>query len=213
MITYKPLKTEFTHKGFRYNQLYREGDFAIFHMVAEKGTLHQKSFDCGFEVVIIKRHDGYELAGTKIEPAEVYPGTSQWGSYGWTYRDLYHAELKFQELVTGKIPVDENPVEIETESENELQEESGKIRQDPAKTTVPDTAGTPSVKHRGRPKVDRPSLLIPVGEFSTKELAEFNKVDYPIAAVFMKENPTAIKFVRSERRNAKGKPTNLFTKA
>lgn len=67
-------------------------------------------------------------------------------------------------------------------------------------------------KHRGRPKVERASLLLPVGEFSVKELAEQNKVDYPIAFIFVKEQMAAgaIEKTRSERRAAKGKETQLF---
>lgn len=58
-------------------------------------------------------------------------------------------------------------------------------------------------------------LLFPVGEFSTTELAEFNKISYPNASVFVKVSFEAgiIKFVRDEHRNARGKATRLYTKA
>lgn len=59
------------------------------------------------------------------------------------------------------------------------------------------------------------TLLFPVGEFSTTELAEFNKISYPNASVFLKASLEAgtIKFVKEERRNAKGKATKLYAKA
>lgn len=58
-------------------------------------------------------------------------------------------------------------------------------------------------------------LLFPVGEFSTTELAEFNKVPYPNASIFVKTSLEAgtIKFVKEERRNIKGKATKLYAKA
>jgi len=53
------------------------------------------------------------------------------------------------------------------------------------------------------------------GEFSTKEYAEKNKMDYPIAYLAIKAGLAdgTIKFVREERRNVKGKPTKLFVMA
>jgi hypothetical protein len=58
-------------------------------------------------------------------------------------------------------------------------------------------------------------LIIPLGEWSTKELAEANKVEYPQASIMLKEALAigSIKFARAERRNVKGKPTNLYSKA
>ena len=57
-------------------------------------------------------------------------------------------------------------------------------------------------------------LVIPVGEFSTKEFSEFNHIAYPIASIFIKDsvNRGQIKFLREERRNVKGKMTKLFGK-
>jgi hypothetical protein len=64
------------------------------------------------------------------------------------------------------------------------------------------------------PEAPKADILIPVGEFSTKEFAEQNKIEYPIAFLFIKDSVTKgqIKFVREERRNVKGKPTKLFAK-
>jgi hypothetical protein len=197
MITYNPLKTEFTHKGFKFNQLYREGDFAIFHRIALQNSIHPHTQDMGFEVVVIKRHDGYVIGGVKLEPAETYPCSSQWGSYGWTYRDLYSAELRFSKLVKGEIKIDSvSVVEVETDEPEPV--ESVKV------------AGP----GRGHPRGEHPVLVIPDGEFSTKELAESNKMDYPYTAVFIREQIAAgkIKMTRKERRNGSRKPTNLYSK-
>lgn len=59
------------------------------------------------------------------------------------------------------------------------------------------------------------NLIIPVGEFSTKDFAESNKIEYPIAFLFIKSaiEENKIKFVREERRNVKGKPSKIYTMA
>jgi hypothetical protein len=92
MMTYKPLRINFVKKGFEFSLVKREGDLAIY----KKQKPEQKTFS--FEVICIKRHNGYTIAGTVMEPAETYPGDSQWGIYGFTYTDLAEAEEKFNEL-------------------------------------------------------------------------------------------------------------------
>ena len=42
-------------------------------------------YHCGYEVVIVQSHDGFEIAGRYIEAGESMPPTSQWGSKGWTF--------------------------------------------------------------------------------------------------------------------------------
>ena len=81
---------------------------------------------------------------------------------------------------------------------------------DPAITVSVNEPTAP--KRRGRQKGPRPVLTVPIGEFSTKELAEQNKVEYPIAVVFINEaiDAKTIQFSRSERRNPKGQLTNLY---
>lgn len=90
-MSYVPLKTDFTSQGFKYLQLKRIGDVAIFKQSKSKRIV-------SFEVIIVKRHEGYTLKDTWIEPAEIYPSTSQWGSSGWTFKDIKKAEEKFDEI-------------------------------------------------------------------------------------------------------------------
>lgn len=87
----KLVKT-FKQKGFNFTQLKRDGDFAIY----KKSPL--KSEYTSYEVIIISRHNGYELGGQYIEPAETYPSSSQWGTKGWTFTCAKHAEVKFTTL-------------------------------------------------------------------------------------------------------------------
>jgi hypothetical protein len=198
MITYRPLETEFLKNGFRFRLLRRDGDVAIFHKVALKGGHHPVSFDAGFETVRVGRHDGYEIAGVQVEPAETLPGNEQWGMKGWSFPTLFAAELKFEELL-GKTPV-QTCDDVEGEDCSETSE---------TPTTEPRVAG-----HRGRAKGERPQLIMPDSEFTVKELADANKVDYPVAFLFIKESVVAktIQFLRTERRNAKGKESSIYVK-
>lgn len=59
-------------------------------------------------------------------------------------------------------------------------------------------------------------LTIPVGEFTVGEFASKNDVNYATAFLFIKDavdNKKTIKFLREERRAAKGKPSKIFSKA
>ena len=90
-ITYKPLKEKFYSKGFNFLLIKREKNKAIFKKYATK-----KNF-C-YEVIKIARHNGYSLQGVYVEPAETYPGDKQWGTAGFTYKDLTLAEKHYNEL-------------------------------------------------------------------------------------------------------------------
>jgi hypothetical protein len=59
------------------------------------------------------------------------------------------------------------------------------------------------------------TLMVPVGEFTVGEMAEANKIEYPKAFLFIKSAVEAgsVKFVREERRNAKGKPSKIYSKS
>jgi len=58
------------------------------------------------------------------------------------------------------------------------------------------------------------TIMIPVGEFSIKEFAEANKIDYPIAFNIVKKaiENNSVKFIREERRASRGKLTKLYAK-
>lgn len=87
----KTISEKFTKKGFRHSLLKREGDVAIFKRspVESPKRIH-------YEVVIITRHEGISIEGNYIEPGELYPSGSQWGSMGWTCSSLEEAEVRFK---------------------------------------------------------------------------------------------------------------------
>jgi len=62
-----------------------------------------------FEVVIVQHHDGREVFGAFIEPAEYYPPTSQWGTLGWTFTEVDRegADRMFDQLCARELAASE----------------------------------------------------------------------------------------------------------
>jgi hypothetical protein len=173
-------------------QLKRTDKVALYQRTMKNGRPQ------GYEVFMVKVVEaGTPLPGGGVvaESYEQYPTANRFGKIAWAPSSLGHAEMIYANLVKGLKPCDVG----EEADEDETPE-------------TPVVARAPG--QRGRVKGERPQLTVPVMEFSCKELAESNKVEYPIASVFIKEaiESNTIKFVRSERRNVKGKPTNLYSK-
>lgn len=146
----------------------------------------------------VKKAGTYPLPGGKsityTEDFEEYPGASKFGFSAWDCNSLPHAKMVYNRLMAiGEIVPDEP--NTQTGEEVELED-------------IVDAA-TP---HRGRPKAPRPVLTVPAMEFSVKELAEKNHVEYITASVFVREalEKKEIHFVRAEQRASRGKKTNVF---
>lgn len=90
----KILEESFTSKGFKLQQIKRDGDVAIYKKQLDDG----ESENYHYEVIAIKRHNGYEIAGVKMPPAEMYPSDSQWGDWGFTCNNLEDANKRFDYL-------------------------------------------------------------------------------------------------------------------
>ncbi len=101
-LTIPPLSAHFTQGKVEYTQLQRAGDVALYkrRFVGNKYDDRPQGDQC-FEVIVIKRHNGYHLGDQFIEPAETYPCSSLWGTLGWTYQvpEKEKAEQKFKQLV------------------------------------------------------------------------------------------------------------------
>jgi hypothetical protein len=90
----KILEESFTSKGFKFQQVKRHGDVAIYKKQfddPESGNNH-------YEVIAIKRHNGYEIAGVKVLPSEMYPSDSQWGDWAFTCNTIEDANKRFDYL-------------------------------------------------------------------------------------------------------------------
>jgi hypothetical protein len=88
----KSLTPQFGKSGFQFNILLREGNVALL-----RKTKLGFSFE-SFEVVRIQRHNGYQIAGKKIPPAEMMPSSYNWGTHGWTFTSYDAACVKFNQL-------------------------------------------------------------------------------------------------------------------
>jgi len=90
---YKPLPRRFRRDGFDYLQIAREGDVAVYEQ-----TWKCKQNSAVFEVIRIRRRDGFEIGGRFVQPAEVYPNAEAWGTDGFTVTDKDTAFAKLREL-------------------------------------------------------------------------------------------------------------------
>lgn len=88
----KPLRVEFRSGGFNYRQIAREGNAAIYEQ-----RWHD-SENVGYEVIRIRRRNGFEIKGKFVGPAEVYPNSDVWGVDGFTFADKAEAFAKLREV-------------------------------------------------------------------------------------------------------------------
>jgi hypothetical protein len=92
--SFERLPKEFQRGGFNYRQVAREGDAAIYE---QRWTGCPNPAIC-FEVIRIKRREGFQIDGRFVEPAEVYPASERWGVDGFTVTDRNKAWDKFFEI-------------------------------------------------------------------------------------------------------------------
>ena len=85
---------------FNYQQIYREGDFAIY-----KQTWKGNEHSAVFEVIRIRQREGFRIGGRFVEPAEVYPGSEAWSVDGFTLtdKDAAFAKLMVSDNSVGNI--------------------------------------------------------------------------------------------------------------
>jgi len=79
----------FTKNGFKHEQVCRSGEWAVFKRW--KTSPH-------FEVVRIRAHGEYVMAGVTIPAGESYPSSEKWGVDGFTFTNLEKALRKFAEV-------------------------------------------------------------------------------------------------------------------
>jgi hypothetical protein len=89
------LPTLFPHGWFDYQQVHREGDFAIYRQTWE-GNEHSAAF----EIIRIRRHEGFHIDGRFVEPGEIYPKSEAWGTDGWTIHDRDAAFHKLRAIAS-----------------------------------------------------------------------------------------------------------------
>ena len=187
----------FSANPLTYTQLKRNEKAAVY-MRSQNGTPYD------YEVFLIKvKPKGTHIFQKVLEDdEECYPSSSQWGRIAWSFTNVGLAMIRFHELIHGKVK--EEVVEGE---ENSQEESTVEVKAPKASAPVPDeNEETEAKPYKG------PDLIIPVGEFSTKDLAAHNNVQYPIAFLFRKdaERKGKIKFSRKQKAEGRGKPTDIF---
>jgi hypothetical protein len=91
--SYKPLPKRFRHDGFDYRQIAREKAAAIYEQ-----TRQGCPNCCAYEVIRIRRREGFQIGQRFIEPAEVHPNSEACGVDGWTLTDKESAFRKLREI-------------------------------------------------------------------------------------------------------------------
>jgi hypothetical protein len=91
---YKLLAKEFRRGGFQYRQIARERNAAIYE---QHWTGCAESSVC-YEVIRIRRREGFQIGGRFVEAAEHYPRSEAWGTDGFTLTDKDTAFVKLCEL-------------------------------------------------------------------------------------------------------------------
>jgi hypothetical protein len=86
--------TRFRRDGFDYQQIAREGDAAIY----EQRWAGCCNPSVCYEVIRIRRREGFRIDDRFVEPAEVYPNSDVWGVDGFTLTDRDAAVAKLREI-------------------------------------------------------------------------------------------------------------------
>jgi hypothetical protein len=91
---HKPLPVRFRRHGLDYRQIAREANGAIYQ---QRWTGCAEPRVC-YEVIRIRRREGFEIDGRFVPPGETYPGSKLWGTDGFTFTDRDAAFAKLREV-------------------------------------------------------------------------------------------------------------------
>lgn len=95
----KPMPLAFVKNTFAYEQVLRNGQFAIYKQRLN-ATADKPVRGClAYEVIRIKQVPEGEMFGKVVEAHEAGPSNEQFGTDGWTYPDLERAKAKFHALL------------------------------------------------------------------------------------------------------------------
>jgi hypothetical protein len=103
---YRPLPKEFRHNGFIFRQIARTKNAAIY----EQTWNGCSNPSVCYEVVRIRRREGFKIGGRFVEAGEVYPNSEAWGTDGFTLTDRGAAFAKLRETINFQKKESANPV-------------------------------------------------------------------------------------------------------
>ena len=94
----KILEHQISKNGFTLTQIKRTGDVVLL----ESRHAANPNEKPQYEVCRVQHHNGREMFGVRLEPAEFLPSSAQWGQLGWSYMDIKSAQARFDQQVTRK---------------------------------------------------------------------------------------------------------------
>jgi hypothetical protein len=92
--SYKLLPKECRRSGFTYRQIARERNAAIYEQTWN-GCANP---NVCYEVIRIRRREGFQIGARFVEPAEIYPNSEAWGVDGFTFTDKDAAFAKLRQI-------------------------------------------------------------------------------------------------------------------
>jgi hypothetical protein len=91
---YRPLPKEFRHDGFTFRQIAHEGNVRIY----EQTWNGCQSPRLAYEVIRVRRREGFHIGGKFVPAAEVYPKSQAWGTHAFIFTDSDAAFAKLREM-------------------------------------------------------------------------------------------------------------------
>jgi len=95
---YKRLPTQFQRNGFTYRQIARERNAAIYEQRSAKCV----ELSISYEVIRVRRREGFQIGSRFVEAAQIYPNSEAWGVDGFTFVSKDAAFAKLRVLGTGQ---------------------------------------------------------------------------------------------------------------
>jgi hypothetical protein len=171
-----------------YKQILRKDRFAVYQRFYKDGR--PKDWEVIIIRIIPKGTTIFKAPPTE-DDEERYAATSSWGKQGWGFVSLDRAMKKYSELCN-ESALPDNASDSVNEDEHELSTISHDMDDEPAAADI-----VPSE-----------------GEFTVNEYAEKHKMEYVNAYLLIKTSIAngSIVLVRSERRHARGRATNIYRK-
>jgi hypothetical protein len=202
---YKPVDEPYMKNTFRHELIKRNGNIALYKKTGMESNTRKYEVDSGYEVVRIRTHDGYELGGVKIDPAEVYPSNEKWGTDGYTYTGvnaLEYANKRYNDMV----------------AQESVTSVSANVSDDLGGDNAPTVESTEVKvkKKRGRAASVKPAIVFPTGlNFTMNSLLEMN-TDYVKPTLYIEIQKLIelgkvkeVGNVKSE--GGRGKPAKLYS--
>ena len=102
----KILEKEFISLGFTFKQVVRDGNYAVY---TKTKPSHR---ELSYEVIRIRSHNGYTIAGNYCPPSEMYPSSEKWGLDGFSPTNKKQAFEKMDWMMNEQFPPQpESPAE------------------------------------------------------------------------------------------------------